>query len=208
MSQCGQDQWLIDRIFHHKRQGVFVEVGANDGITYSNTLLLENKYDWTGMLIEPHPLAFATLKKNRPKCLLVNKAVSTQTQNVPFQCINGYSEMLSGMVHTYDSRHQARIARELNEKRGTSSVISVETVSLRDLFQKYDIRHIDYLSIDVEGAEQEVLDTIDFSQVTIDVIGVEVNYPEFQDPLETWMKQRNYAFLKKKGDDCFFSYSI
>ena len=64
-SQFGQDE-IVAKLFNYKRNGFFIEAGAYDGEVYSNTLQLERRYNWTGLLVEPNPDNFVKLlTKNR-----------------------------------------------------------------------------------------------------------------------------------------------
>ena len=63
-SQIGQDLNVL-QFYNHKKNGYFIEVGANNGIYLSNTYLLEKKYNWKGICIEPHPIEYEKLIKNR-----------------------------------------------------------------------------------------------------------------------------------------------
>ena len=74
-SQHGQDRFVADLLFHSKRGGVFVDVGAYEGITFSNTLHFEREFGWTGIAVEPHPASFAELAASR-NCLVSNCCMS------------------------------------------------------------------------------------------------------------------------------------
>ena len=106
-SQSGQDKWIVEKLFAGKQKGTFVDIGANDGITFSNTYFLE-KMGWNGLAVEPIPSAYEKLVKNR-KCITVNCCIAPKTGKERFRVITGYSEMLSGLIDEYDPRHLARI---------------------------------------------------------------------------------------------------
>lgn len=74
-SQCGQDKWIVENLMPDSRQGFFVDIGAHDGISFSNTYFLESVMNWDGIAIEPIPEIFERLKKNR-KCHLINGCIS------------------------------------------------------------------------------------------------------------------------------------
>ena len=78
MSQLGQDK-IVDEYFRGKRHGVFVDIGAYDGLTFSNTLMLERERDWTGICIEPLPDIFAELRKNR-RCICVQACIGNREE--------------------------------------------------------------------------------------------------------------------------------
>ena len=86
--------------------------------------------------------------------------------------------MLSGLKSFYDQRHYNRLCRENAIMNSTTDTILVETKKIETICRDHDIKHIHYLSIDVEGAEFEVIKSINFDTVFIDVIGFENNYPD------------------------------
>jgi hypothetical protein len=65
-----QQSDFVLNYFNKQRGGFFIDVGANDGITESNTFDLENNYDWRGICIEPHPVAYAKLTINTPIAII------------------------------------------------------------------------------------------------------------------------------------------
>lgn len=201
VSQCGQDRWLVEQLLPPDfTEGVFVDVGAHDGISFSNTLYLEQRLGWTGIAVEPIPEVFERLRANR-KCMAVNGCVAARRGRASFQVLSGYSEMLSGLVETYDSRHQERIALELEVRGGSRRTITVDCFPLSDLLEQARIRHVDYLNVDTEGAELRVLKSLDFDEVSVSIIGVENNYgdpgvPEF-------LRKKGYGLHSIVGDEFY-----
>jgi FkbM family methyltransferase len=202
-SQFGQDKWLNEKFFKNKEKGVFVEVGANDGVTFSNTYFFETNLKWTGLCIEPIPKTFEVLKKNR-KCHCVWGCAYSKVCRVPFKCIEGYSEMLSGIATTYDPRHEQRIQSESKQHGCTEKTIQVPAYKLGDLLAQYKMKNIDYISIDTEGSELEVLQGLYFHKINVHVFGIEENYPDKAGPVRDLMKKHGYNFLEKVGEDCMF----
>lgn len=172
-SQYGQDSYIKNKFFKNKTDGYFVNIGANDGISLDNTLLFE-KEGWSGVCIEPNPEIYKKLINNRT-CVCYNVALSDTDGIVNFLKIDGYAEMLSGILEFYDPRHLQRVDRELIQHGGTKTIIEIESRK----FSSLNINDkIDYVSIDVEGAELKILETIDFSQFDIHVLSVENNFSE------------------------------
>ena len=98
-SQYGQDQWLWDNFFNNKNTGIFLEVGALDGLHCSNTLFFEEK-GWTGLCIEASPITFKRLEYNR-NCICENVAVTNKIGTAKFRELEGWGEGLSGLVDKY-----------------------------------------------------------------------------------------------------------
>jgi len=202
-SQYKQDQYLEQQVFKGFKNGVFVDVGAHDGITINNTLFFEQQHNWSGINVEPLPSVYEKLVKNRPNCVNLNYAVSSTTGTADFVCNEGYTEMLSGLASQYDPRHHARREQENRKKGSTTKIIQVQTKTLEEIFETHDIRHVHYLSIDVEGAELEVIRSIQFDKVYIDVIEFESNYSDTARPIIEYLQTKGYQLLGKKHPDVF-----
>lgn len=188
-SQCKQDAYVYDNFFKEKQNGVFVDIGANDGIKYSNTYFFEQQMGWTGICVEPIPEIFTRLKSNR-NCICIHGCVSDKAGTQSFLRVRSSvrgTEMLSGLIDKYDPRHMERLQREVKRTRGSTEVLSVPCYTFNQLLRDHNIHHVDYLSIDTEGGELDILKSIDFTRIAIDVIDVENAYksPEFQQFLES-----------------------
>jgi len=175
-SQYGQDKWLYDTFFTDKGPGVFMEIGADDGVDKSNTLFFEESLGWKGICIEPSPKRFKLLEQNRA-CICENYAVSDIAGEAIFLDIAGWGKGLSGIVHKYDTRHRKRIEAEIRHPLNKGKeVIKVNTELLPNLLDKHNITEIDFCTIDTEGGEYDILSTIDFNKYNIRIIIVENNY--------------------------------
>jgi FkbM family methyltransferase len=174
-SQDGQDKYIHTQFFRNKRKGFFVDIGANDGITLSNTNFFEKELGWEGICIEPNPDTFKRLLAAR-KCITLNGAISNHSDKATFLKITGHSEMLSGLIDFYDDEHLRRIDEELKLYGGEKQEISVKCYKLNELFESYKVKNIDYMSIDTEGGEYNIIETIDFKKISISVISIENPY--------------------------------
>jgi FkbM family methyltransferase len=199
-SQWGQDKWIVEALLPGMESGVFVDVGAHDGVSFSNTLYLEQRLGWTGLAVEPIPEIFEKLRSNR-RCAVVNGCVGSQSGKARFQVVSGYAEMLSGLIDSYDPRHLKRIESELKMYSGNRREIEVNCYTANELLEKHGIDYIDYLSIDVEGAEYSILSTLDFGRCNISVIGVENSYRDWRIP--QLLKQRGFEFHAIVGDEFY-----
>lgn len=200
VSQDNQDRYLETNVFKGFRNGVFVDVGAHDGVTINNTLFFERHRDWTGICVEPLPDIFEKLKSNR-KCMTLQYAIDTNDGVTEFVRNTGYTEMLSGILSYYDRRHENRKNREIRQMGGTSSLIKVSTKKLSTIFDEHEVDHVHYLSVDVEGGEFAVIKSIDFDKVFIDVIDFENNYGDVSQPIVKYLTERGYILLGYKGLD-------
>lgn len=200
-SQSGQDQFVYEKYFLKKKEGVFVDIGAYDGIRYSNTYFFEKHLGWKGICIEPIPNVFESLLKNR-NCICIQGCVSPESKQEEFLHLKGRTEMLSGLLSAYPSIHIERIKYELEKYGGSYEIIQVMCYPLDDLLKMHQLHHVDLLSLDTEGGELEILKSIDFRQTQIDVIIVENNY---KDPLfEPFLFSKGYRCVKKFSHDLIF----
>ncbi|MEB2778323.1 FkbM family methyltransferase [Algoriphagus sp. D3-2-R+10] len=196
-SQHRQDEFLDQVIFHKKENGFFIDIGAHDGISFSNTYFLERKRKWKGICFEPNPKVFLQLVENR-NSINENCCVGTANGEVLFWQISGYSEMLSGMKSSFDDKHISRIEKELKEKGG--SLLEIK-VPVREL-SSYDLimnNKVNYLSIDTEGNEFDILKSIDFKINRIEVISVENNYQDIN--ISSYLIDFGYKKVIKIGCD-------
>lgn len=169
-SQCGQDVAVL-KYHNNKKNGFFVEIGAMDGIRLSNTHLLEMDYNWNGICIEPVPFNYEKLIENRPNSICMNKAVySVSGENIEFD-ISNELDYHSG-ISSHLGRHKERVDKD-------KTTIQVETITLNDLLKESNApSYIEYLSIDTEGSEYEILKVVDFKTYKFGIIDVEVNGEE------------------------------
>jgi FkbM family methyltransferase len=159
-SQFGQDILISDILFPNFK-GIFVDVGARDGIVLSNTYRLEAE-GWTGVAIEPHPDLFDRLLANRT-CVCLNVAISGIQGTAEFLKMNEEPLGQSGIVATHT--HMSRLS-DLDHE-----IIEVPTITLASVASA--LPRIDYLDIDVEGHELDILRSANLAAWRVSVVGVE-----------------------------------
>jgi FkbM family methyltransferase len=199
-SQFGQDKFLETEIFKGFKNGFFVDVGAHDGISLNNTLYFEKSNNWNGINIEPIKEVYDKLKIKRSNCINLNVAVSDYEGENDFICNSGYTEMLSGLKENFDSRHLERLNYENIYYGGNTKIIKVPVKKLENIFETYNVSHINYLSIDTEGAEFSVIKSINFDKVFIDIIGFENNYEDVSVEIIKFLEEKGFKVLKKYTD--------
>jgi FkbM family methyltransferase len=150
--------------------GYFVEAGANDGVTESNTLLLERQFGWTGLLVEPVPALAAQCRRNRPNALV--EEVALVASDYPRSTIRlHYSDLMSVVEGARGSARQDMDWVELGFRtpgnrpdRGLPRTIEVPARPLSAVLCDHGISHVDLLSLDVEGYEPEVIRGLDLTR--------------------------------------------
>jgi FkbM family methyltransferase len=186
-SQPGLDQDLgVIKYYKLKRNGYYVDIGANDGIDLSNTCMLEYDYEWKGICIEPLPEEFSRLSKNRPNSICIQKAVFGKSGlKLEFAVAGLYSGICDTINH-----HK--------EKADKAPKITVETITLNDVLEQANApSFIEYLSIDTEGSEYDILITINYDKYTFGIIHLEHNFIEPQrTAIREFLESKNYVFVR------------
>ena len=199
-SQCQEDIFLNQNIFKNKQNGVYIELGALDGVLYSNTKFFEDSLNWTGILIEPHPEKFKLLEQNRPNNFLFNNLISCHKEPLEFRYFVDCHAAVSGVENTLSQHHFDTYFESNNEwnKSLQQNKMFIKPKSLTEIVRSTKLTHIDFLSLDVEGHEYEVLKSWDFS-IPIDIILIETLgvQPEKDELCREILIQNNYKFITK-----------
>lgn len=182
-AQLCQDLMVL-MLTGYKRGGFFVEFGATDGISLSNTYLLEAAYGWKGILAEPASVWHESLNRNRA-CIIDHRCVWCNTgEQLRF------TEARDAELSTVTDLSEGDGHRD-SRKNGAQYI--VESISLADLLDSHKApSRIDYLSIDTEGSEFLILDAFDFSKYHFEIITVEHNYTKERHEVRKLLKKNGY----------------
>ena len=169
--------------------GFFIEAGANDGISQSNSLYFEKYKKWQGILIEPIPDLAAKCRINRPNSVVENYAL------VPFDYGQDHVKMYyCNLMSFVDGAMDSKEEKKVHLKAGCnvqnikhSYEINVPATSLTTILDKYRIENIDFFSLDVEGFELNVLQGIDFDKYQPKFMLIEVRYRD-RKVIESFLK--------------------
>jgi len=169
-SQIGQDIKVL-QFYNYKKNGYYVEIGASNGITFSNTYLLATRYHWKGICVEPLPQQFEKLCKNRPKAICYNQPVYDESNKEVIFDIANNSDMLSGISYNIDCH--------IDLVNSNKTQLTLTTISLNDLLDKsHAPNFIEYLSLDTEGSEFEILKSNNYDEYNFGLIHLEHNFIE------------------------------
>jgi FkbM family methyltransferase len=176
-----------------KRHGFFLDLAASDGVTHSNTHVLEKWFGWTGICIEPNPEFFAKLEVRR-RCVLDQSVVSAVREKVQFRIDNG---QFGGVVADDTDNNP----RDRSEQLIRAKIIELQAVPLNAILDSHNApRVIDYFSLDVEGCEERVLSTFDFRRYQFRCLTVERPTPRVSEIL----REQGYVFVKTHRYDSFY----
>ena len=186
-SQLGQDLFVLSEL-GFKENGFFVEFGATNGVDLSNTHILEKKFNWDGVLAEPAHIWHSALKKNRSTAIETDCVWHSTGKRILFNEVN--NSIHDGELSTID--RFTNMDGHAKSRNSASNKYEVETIFLEDMLEKHNApKEIDYLSIDTEGSEFEILNSFNFDKYKIKVITCEHNF--------TPIRQQIYSLLSKKG---------
>jgi len=168
-SQLFQDL-LVLCLFKDKQNGFFVEFGATNGVSFSNSYLLEKEFKWKGILAEPGKTWHTELVANRGCRIDLRCVWDISKEKISF------NETLCAELSTVEEYTDVD---QLAKARVNNKSYSVETVSLNDLLEQNDSPSvIDFMSIDTEGTEFKILNQFNFEKYNVRVICVEHNFTE------------------------------
>lgn len=183
-SQLRQDLFVLSEL-DFKLKGFFVEFGATNGFDLSNTHLLEKEFNWTGILAEPAKSWRLDLRANR-NCHIDTDCVWRDSNS-----ILNFNEVDSAEFSTISSFSSAD---HHQESRREGKTYDVKTISLVDLLRKYNApRLIDYLSIDTEGSEFEILNSFNFDHYQFKIITCEHNFTSKRKDIFMLLTSKGYV---------------
>lgn len=187
-SQSGEDILLSQHIFNGQNTGFYVDIGAHHPKRFSNTYLLYQK-GWSGINIDPMP-GMQHLFKERARDININAGISDQSGT------KKYFMFKKGALNTFD----AEVAKKQGSTYGQPTIKEVSVLRLEEVLNKYASgKKIDFMNIDVEGHEIEVLNSNDWNKYCPTIIAIEDQNLDISNP----EKSTSYRFLKEKGYTLF-----
>jgi FkbM family methyltransferase len=183
--QASQDRFVFKQFFRGVCSRVYVEIGAYDGSLNSNTWFFNHHMGWRGILVEASPSSYEKARRNRPNDALYHRAITSESDN-------GYITFMFS-----DETPQVNSIAGFEDKRRIKGAqeIRVPTGTFREIFVEQGVTRVDFFSLDVEGGELVVLETIDFDAVLICVLMTENNPVDTDKNREVnnFMTRHNFA---------------
>lgn len=172
----------FDKLFNYigKRNGIFLEAGANDGIFQSYTYQLEKDFGWTGVLVEPSVNAFQSCVNNRVNSKCINAALTNDPS-------------IREIYGDFDGNPMSSVK---GERLGRSPHYHAKALTLTAIFNEYFIdKQVDLISIDVENYEYEVLSGLDYAKYSPTFILAEIYTNKF-DKVKKLLETNNYEYVE------------
>ena len=185
-SQGGEELALYEQFFKGTRNGSFVEMGALDGLHFSNTAAFERVLGWRGVLIEANPTVCPALWANRPLATCLCTAVSGDYSGIQME--KGTNTATFGEVAQMDERFKSETHRYV----GRFKQYTVPSAPLGHLLRMVGVSQIDLFSLDVEGAEYKVLQTFDWT-IPVRVWCIEVKSSNRSEQIGALMRGHGYV---------------
>tara|TARA_Y100000992_G_C21185707_1_gene452974 strand:+ start:185 stop:928 length:744 start_codon:yes stop_codon:yes gene_type:complete len=175
-------QSKLNQLFNKKRGGFFIELGAHNGLFQSNTAFFEKEMEWSGILIEPSLKGYEQCKKNRPNSICLNYACVSNDYKDHY--IEGDFEDNSPMA----SVNAARLGGIEKRKK---NMVKVKTITLEKILDEHCKTDIDFLSLDTEGYELEILKGVNFIKYRPKFLLIEVYMKDYND-IVNFLNSHNY----------------
>lgn len=197
-SHQGQDQWVVERVFQGKRNGWFIDSGAGpDGIKGSNSYILEKEFGWRGLLVEPHPACFKRVKANR--AAIVEECCLTDAPGEVEFVLNEAPELSS--IPEYLSEPNFVAAGFAHKQ---LPKVRVACTPLWELLRRHKAPPvIDYMSLDIEGAEWTALKDFPFNEFRILCMTIERGGKSY-DKLRAKLSREGYRVVRSVVPDDFY----
>jgi FkbM family methyltransferase len=171
------EEWILKDFFQGKRDGVFVEVGANHHQRASNTYYLETVLGWSGVAVEPQSKFAQGYKEHRPRTTFVPLFISDVSNQQATLFVTENDLVASGV-------------REFTESFGEVTPTAATTSTLDDVLDRLEIQRIDFLSIDIELAEPQALAGFSIGRFAPALVAIEAHPPVRQQILDYFSRNQ------------------
>jgi len=193
-AQFGEDKYVYENFFKNplKRNGFFLEVGALDGVTFSNTYFYEKVLGWDGILIEATPKTAEKMMKVRKNTFKFNGGVCDEKKMI--KIISAGTDAVNGNPDNMSDEFKSKFYKDKNIRE-----YEVECNTLTHYIRASGRTYLDIMVVDIEGGEYDAFRGFDFDTITVGVLIVEITQPELEKNklLKQMLMDHGYEFNKK-----------
>ncbi len=195
-SHIGQDRWVAE-VYDQKQNGYFLDFGALDGILTSNTYTLEKDLGWTGIVVEANPTSYPDVCRNRTS-ITINAALWSKSRE-QLEMLDAHG--LSSAIQHQDNDTLGDLRRSITKRH-----FSIDTINPTELLERHQAPElIEYLSLDIEGAEMEVLRSFDFKRFKPGLMTIEHSeVPAKQNEMRAFLEPLGYKVIQRHYDDWYW----
>lgn len=188
-----------------KINGFFIEAGAHKGFEQSPTHFLQQFLGWNGLLVEPNPINFTHLERNRHGMILENCALVGPSYNSDsiemYEDSTSVQEMqIAGFMNTIGVEPLSYLGDEYKEQFNNNvnknKKINVKVATLNFLLERYSISNIDLCILDAEGYEYEILEGFDLNKYKPKILIIEALGDNYTNKIKNYMNNFNYCFVE------------
>ena len=198
-----KDLAYVDKALHSRRNGFYIEAGAFSATEHSNSLFFEVNRNWSGILIEPLPWYFDGIRKSDRNAYILNACIAKKTPLIAKFRIDSWG---SGRESQMPDKRIKEIEHEWDRKwiKPSEKYIFVPCFSLNTIMAALGVKHVDFFSLDVEGSELEVVQSIDYTQLDIDMFSIETLHgPKTKPLIIKHLEDNNYELKRDTNVDIF-----
>lgn len=203
-SQNGED-FILWNFFNYKTKGFFIDIGAFDGVHLSNTFSFEQQ-GWNGICVEANPSMFKICVVNRPSSKCFHYAVTEKYSGE----VDFFVEEMGQLSTTLGDKEILDDIENRYKRRSINfsgiNKIKVPSITFDRLLSNYfpNLKDIDFVSLDTEGNELNILKSINFNKYNIELLLVEANKKKEKDKILNLLSSYNYIVAKQVGNNFFF----
>ncbi|KAL3918344.1 MAG: hypothetical protein SGILL_004285, partial [Bacillariaceae sp.] len=203
-SQSKEDQMLL-QWFNGLCNGTYIEMGALDGLQFSNSYLFNKELEWSGVLIELSPRDYEKLKINRPNDMTINAAVCDERKKIHYLTRKGRGAV-EGIYEFMPESFRNQWWPGVSLETPSNSIAEIDCIPMSDILDESPYNYFDFYSLDVEGAEYEVLKSIDFDKYAFGILFVEADEhnPRKNLAIRTFLESKGYTYMMEHERSYWF----
>ena len=201
-SQWDEEKFL-KKYFRNHRKGKYLDLGCFHPVRDNNTFQLYKK-KWNGINIDLNPLTIELFNFSRSRDINLNIALSRKSEKKNFYFFGEFSPL-----NTLDSNHLNFLKKNFNIKKDQYKVKKIKTENINKILNRYKFIIIDYLNIDLEGQEYDVLRNLNFKKYKINLLSVEMLShnslsKKLSKKIDNLLKKNNFKLIYKTGVNYFY----